>query len=392
MPMRYEDVCIESLGYTLPEEVVTSSEIERRLAPLYQRLRLPEGRLELISGVRERRFWPVGTMPSSMSLLSARQALQAAEMSPARIGALIHASVCRDYLEPATACSVHHRLGLPPSCIVYDLSNACLGLLNGMVQIANMIELGQIEAGIVVGSEGSRQLVETTIDWLNAETSLTRQSVKSAIASLTIGSASCAILLTHRAISRTGNRLWQVTTRAHTEFHDLCHSGNDEAVGSGMSPLMDTDSERLLEEGIATGKAAFAEFLQQAGWTPDSLHRTICHQVGSAHRKRMIESLGLNLDRDFSTLEWLGNTGSVALPITLALAAERQAISGGDQVGLLGIGSGINCLLCAIDWRHSRIRGNGGAESSIPAPHFQAAKVPDELPAADSVRNSTTAR
>ncbi len=45
----------------------------------------------------------------------------------------------------------------------------------------------------------------------------------------------------------------------------------------------------------------------------------------------------------------------MALPITLALAAERQAISGGDQVGLLGIGSGINCLLCAIDWQHSRI-------------------------------------
>ncbi|MBM4003928.1 MAG: 3-oxoacyl-ACP synthase III [Planctomycetes bacterium] len=390
--MRYEEVCIESLGYTLPEEVVASAEIERRLAPLYQRLRLPEGRLELISGVRERRFWPVGTMPSSMSLLSARRALEAAEIAPERIGALIHASVCRDYLEPATACSVHHRLGLPPSCIVYDLSNACLGLLNGMVQIANMIELGQIEAGIVVGSEGSRQLVENTIDWLNGETSLTRQSVKSAIASLTIGSASCAILLTRRAISRTGNRLWQVTVRAHTEFHDLCHSGCDEAVGSGMNPLMDTDSERLLEEGIATGKAAFTEFLRQADCVPESLQRTICHQVGSAHRKRMLEALGLRLERDFSTLEWLGNTGSVALPITLALAAEQQAIRSGDQVGLLGIGSGINCLLCAIDWRQSRVRGNGGAVHAIPKPHFDAAAAPAAIGGREEVRFSDTAR
>jgi len=43
--MRYRYVCIESLGYTLPEEIVTSDEIERRLEPLYRRLKLPEGRL-----------------------------------------------------------------------------------------------------------------------------------------------------------------------------------------------------------------------------------------------------------------------------------------------------------------------------------------------------------
>ena len=55
--MRYQNVCIESFGYTLPEEIVTSDEIERRLQPLYQRLRLPEGRLELMTGIAERRFW-----------------------------------------------------------------------------------------------------------------------------------------------------------------------------------------------------------------------------------------------------------------------------------------------------------------------------------------------
>jgi 3-oxoacyl-[acyl-carrier-protein] synthase-3 len=37
--MYYRDVCIESLGYTLPDEIVSSEEIERRLAPLYVRLK-----------------------------------------------------------------------------------------------------------------------------------------------------------------------------------------------------------------------------------------------------------------------------------------------------------------------------------------------------------------
>src|SRR4051794_17343713 len=105
--MRYQNVCVEAFGYTLPEEVITSEEIEHRLQPLYRRLRLPEGRLELITGIRERRFWDRGVMPSDKSVESGEKAIRAAEIDSRHIGALIHASVCRDHLEPATACSVH---------------------------------------------------------------------------------------------------------------------------------------------------------------------------------------------------------------------------------------------------------------------------------------------
>ena len=127
--MRYHRVYLESFGYTLPEEIVTTDELERRLAPAYERLRLPEGRLELMTGIRERRFYPPGTRPGEVSIESGRRAIAAAGIDPAQIGALVHGSVCRDYLEPATACGVHHALGLPAECLIYDVSNACLGIL-----------------------------------------------------------------------------------------------------------------------------------------------------------------------------------------------------------------------------------------------------------------------
>lgn len=366
--MPYQHVCLESFGFTLPDEIVTSLDLERQLAPLYERLRLPEGRLELITGIRERRFWERGTLPSQKSVESARRALEVAELDAHRVGALVHASVCRDHLEPATACGVHHQLGLPAACTVYDLSNACLGILNGIVQIANMIELGQIEAGMVVGTEGSRQLVETTIQALNADTTLSRNTIKSAIASLTIGSASCAVLLTHRRISRTDNRLMHVAARAHSAHHQLCHSGQDEAVGSGMQPLMQTDSEQLLVEGIATGVATFDGFLERAAWTRDQLAGTFCHQVGTAHRKRMLDALGLDAHRDHSTVEWLGNTGSAALPTTMALGLAERSFQPGDRLAMLGIGSGINCLMLGVEWQTTRVLGN--FPSAVPAPHW----------------------
>ena len=357
--MLYRHVRLESLGYTLPDEVMTSAQLEERLEPLYRRLRLPEGRLELMSGIRERRFWARGTLPSEMSIVSGRRAIQAAGIAPGEIGALIHASVCRDHLEPATACKVHHHLGLPADCFVYDVSNACLGLLNGMAQIANMIELGQIRAGLVVGTEGSRQLVETTIEALNRDQTLTRSQLKLAVASLTIGSASAAILLTHESLSRDGGRLLNVTARANTAFHDLCQSGADEAGGT-MQPLMATDSEKLLQEGVATGHQTFARFLAELNWDPADVDKTFCHQVGVAHRKLMLDTFGLSSVGDYTTLEWLGNTGSAALPVTMALGAESGHVAPGEHVALLGIGSGINCLLAGVEWGGTRVEGGDG--------------------------------
>ena len=356
--MRFSQVCVESVGFVIPPEIVTSDQIEKELAPLYERLRLPEGRLELMTGIAERRFWNRGTLPSEKSIESCLHAIKAAGITPNEIGALIHGSVCRDHLEPATACRVHHHVGLPEACSIYDVSNACLGIMSGMVQAANMIELGQIKAALVVGTESGRNLVESTIKSLNAATQLKRNEIKSAIASLTIGSGSCAVLLTHSDLSKTHNHLRAFACRANTKWHRLCHSDKDDAVGDGMQPLMTTDSETLMREGIATGKATFESFLDSMQVSADGLDTTVSHQVGVAHRKLMLESMNLSEQNDFKTLDWLGNTGAVALPTALGCALEENFIESGDQVGLLGIGSGINSLMLGMDWQRTQVSSN----------------------------------
>lgn len=355
--MQYKHVCLEAFGYTLPREILSSAELEARLEPLYERLRLPAGRLELMSGIRERRLWDRGVLPGDMSIVSAEQALAAADFDREDIGALIHASVCRDHLEPATAARVHHRLGLPKQCLVYDVSNACLGMLNGMLQVANMIELGQVRAGLVVGTEASRQILEATIDHLNHDLTLTRDSVKLAVASLTLGSASAAVLLVHKDLSRTGNRLRAAMALADTEHHGLCHSLQDEAMAPGARPLMRTDSERLLLAGVAAGRQAFERFLHVSGWDAPSIDKIFTHQVGVAHRKAMLSAFELDPARDFTTVERLGNTGAVALPITAALGMQAGHLAAGDRVAMLGIGSGINTVMLAVDWQQAAVAG-----------------------------------
>lgn len=346
--MLFSDVSLSAIGTEIPEEIWSSDDIEDRLAPLYQRLKLPPGRLQLMSGIAERRVWPVGTLPSTPSIRTASAAIDASGIDRDKIGCLIHASVCRDFLEPATASRVHHELGLRSDAWVYDVSNACLGLINGVVQIALLIQSGTIDAGVVVGTENARMLLEQTISHLNENETLTRKSVKPAFASLTIGSGSAAFVIARKGLaSGGGSDVLAATALAKTEHHDLCRSDTDSG-GASMTPLMDTDSEKLMAEGIACGVENFTQLLAATKWQRSDVQRSVCHQVGGRHREAMLAAMDLPISHDTMTFDRLGNTGSVALPLTLGAAFENQDIDFGDNVACLGIGSGINSVMLAL--------------------------------------------
>lgn len=341
--MRLENVCLESLAIALPDEIWTSSEIERRLQPLYERLKLPEGRLELMTGIRERRMWPAGTRPSDASAAAGRAVLAKSALSASQVGLFIHAAVSRDMLEPASASFAHRKIGLPATAQIFDVSNACLGFLNALVVAAGMIEAGHIGCAMIVAGESGRPLVEQTIRTLNAG-DLSRNEIKPYFANLTIGSGAVGAMVCHRSlVAGRPHRLLGGLARAATQHSELCQGDTYGAE----SLAMQTDAEALLLAGVELARETWRDFTAEQG---SEFARFICHQVGNAHRRKLYETLGLELAKDFSTFETLGNTGSVALPATLARAVEAGAVRSGDRVGLLGIGSGLNCLMLALEW------------------------------------------
>ncbi|HED66807.1 MAG TPA: 3-oxoacyl-ACP synthase III [Planctomycetes bacterium] len=350
--MRYRDVVVAGIGHALPARAVTSEELEERLAPLYERFRLRAGRLELMSGIRERRFWPPGTRPSEVAAQAGEMALAQSGIARASIGCLIHASVSRDFLEPATASVVHQRLGLAPDCHLFDLSNACLGVLNAMVIVAGMIERGEIEAGLVVAGEDGRPLVDRTIEELVGNDATTKADLKRAFASLTIASGAAAVVLRRaseeeKALERVPGRLLGGAVLAASEHNVLCQ-GDHSADGAGL--LMETDSEAMLQAGNALAARTFEAFLAELHWSRDSIDRIVTHQVGGAHRRLLFETLELDPERDFPTVETLGNIGSVSLPLTLSIAIREGRVERGQSVALLGIGSGLNCMMLGLEW------------------------------------------
>ena len=347
--MRFEHVEIRAFAHVLPERAVGSAELEERLAPLYGRLRLSAGRLEMMSGIRERRFFDEGTRPSAIAARAGARAIERSGVERDRIGCVVHAAVCRDFLEPATASVVHHALELPERCVPFDLSNACLGFANAMAVTAAMIERGEIEAALVVSGEDGGPLVEATIRSLVEDPKADRAALKRAHASLTIGSAGAACVLARRGTGPRGPRApWRLLGGAalsDTQHHVLCQ-GDHEANQGG--PLMETDSEAMLQAGNALAARTFAAFLAELGWSLGDVDRVVTHQVGTVHKKLLFETLGLDPARDFPTVETLGNTGSAALPVSFSLAEEAGFLRPGQRVAMLGIGSGLSSLMLGL--------------------------------------------
>jgi len=345
--MRYSRVFLDSLGYELGPVVVSTKELEERLRPAFAKLRVPVGQVEALTGIKERRWWEPRTALSQGAVSAARKALAQSTVKPEDIGALIYAGVCREDFEPATACRVADAIGVGNNAAIYDLSNACLGVLNGILDIANRIELGQIRAGLVVSCESAQEIVEAMSAKLLEEGDMER--FKSSLATLTGGSGAVAALVTDGSFGKVGHRLAGGITLAAPEHHRLCQWGL-EGEGSRLSPFMTTDAVGVLEHGVKLGRKTWRALMAELGWQPNLVDRVICHQVGAAHQRNILAALGIPASKDYSTYEFLGNMGTAALPVTAALAKERGILKSGQKVAFLGIGSGLNCLMLGWEW------------------------------------------
>ncbi|MFO6422179.1 3-oxoacyl-ACP synthase III [Motilimonas sp. KMU-193] len=349
--MNYSKVYVNSIAYELAPIAVSSESLETKLAPIYDKFRIPKGQLAVLTGIEERRWWPEHTKVSDGAIKAAQKAIQETEINISDIGAVVYTGVCRDQHEPATACRIASQLGVANKASIYDISNACLGVLSGMLDIANRIELGQIKAGLVVSCESARDIVDTTIAKMLANPSM--QNFAAGLATLTGGSGAVAVLLTDGSLNLANTRqhkLESATTLAAPEHFDLCYWGMEEIAKGVFKENMRTDAVSLLKHGVALAQQTWQEFLSNASWQAEQVNKVICHQVGSANRKNVLEALNINPIKEFPSYQKLGNMGTVSLPATAAIAHEQGFLQSGDKVGFLGIGSGLNCMMLGLTW------------------------------------------
>jgi 3-oxoacyl-[acyl-carrier-protein] synthase-3 len=225
---------------------------------------------------------------------------------------------------------------MPSHCLNFDLSNACLGFVNGMHLAGTLIDAGQIDYAIIVDGEGSRGLHERTIERLQRPET-TVADVFENFASLTLGSGGAAMVLGRASEHPEGHRFIGGVSRAATQHHRIC---------VGDMTQMRTDSRALLEAGLELSAATWQEGCETFDWS--DLDCYVIHQVSSVHTQAVTAALGIDPARVPMTFPRYGNIGPASIPFTLAQQVDN--LRGGDRIGCLGIGSGLNASVIEIAW------------------------------------------
>ncbi|OLZ73304.1 hypothetical protein AV521_04190 [Streptomyces sp. IMTB 2501] len=326
---------IRRVAVHVPADRRTGTEIEDEVRSRNPGVRLMPGLLRQMYGFEECRVAPPGTWPSDLAAAAGRRALERAGLAPDAVDLLIFASASEDVEEPATAHVVAHKLGV--TAPVFDVQNACNGVLNALEIADSLIRAGRYARVLVTtGERGSR---------LSALPVRDRLELALLLPALTLGDLGAALLV--EASDRPGilaaafsanSSGWQAATVTNPYFRQ-----------SADAPAVRFDSAALAASFPGLEAGAF-DVLHAAGRKPGDLDLVCVHQPSVAFTRTILDSLGVPEDKAVPVFTAYGNVATAGLPLQLTEAAEQGRLRPGDLVGLFGLASGASGGLVLLEW------------------------------------------
>jgi 3-oxoacyl-[acyl-carrier-protein] synthase III len=325
-------VRIESLGIHLPEKRITMAEL---LAACRRRPRLD---LERITGGKEARI-AEGEFAGELAEKAAARALAMSRYRAEELDAVVCTSISKHdapdafTLEPATAVRVRRAIGAR-NALVFDVVNACAGMLTGIWVLQGLVRSGAIRRGLVVSGEQNLPLAWTATREL-------RHSLDRQLAALTLGDCGAAVIVDEATDPRHGFHWLDLVTGAKHDHY--CYS---KPSRRGRGGILVTKARGLQVKGNQHFPSYFEAALEGTGWTPADVHHVIPHQVSArairTGRRALERHLGAPLpDYFLSCSERYGNTTTTSHFLALHDFILRGTIRRDQNLVLVSGASGI---------------------------------------------------
>jgi 3-oxoacyl-[acyl-carrier-protein] synthase-3 len=322
-------VGITAVGASLPERIVPTAELHRRLAEA-SGLPLPDGLLSRITGISSRRMADDGEYASTLALRAARQALAAAGREPEEVDLLLFASASRDVVEPATAHIVQAELGGRAHAL--DVTNACNSFLNGIDLARSMILAGRARRALVVTGETPTRAMRWQVDGLD--------QVRDAFAGYTFGDAGAAVLV--EPVASGG--IVDVDTETFSEHWTVggIPGGGSRHPRGDEHTYFTGDGRALRDVFEKVGTDILHRVAHRTGLGWADYARVLVHQVTLPYLDRFVEVTGVPRDKLEITVGELGNLASATLGVQLARV--DAGLRPGDRVLFIGLGGGVSVM------------------------------------------------
>ena len=340
-------VRITGVGAELPPDVVTSAEVEERVGII--QAGLEPGWLERVTGVRERRWATPEVTPSALAAAAGRQALDHAGLDPLAVDALLYAGITRDFIEPGTSNVVQEALGAW-NARVFDVTNGCNGLIDGLDVAASLVAAGRARRVLVTTGERA----SISVNWR----ARTPEDVLRSAAGFVVGDGGGALVVEASDDPARGLRAWEQRSDGRHWRHAIGgrFRPTTEACPACNSPMdvrFFCDGRALIAAILELMPAVMDGVLAKTGWTYDDLDLVFCHEASRRFIDTGIALVGNpgNLEQKiWSTVGRFGNTSTVSLPLAMSEALDAGALVPGAKVMLLAGASGVSVAAATLVW------------------------------------------
>jgi 3-oxoacyl-[acyl-carrier-protein] synthase-3 len=327
---------VSAIDYYLPSQVVKTRDMMAETKP--ERLGFSETLIENLMGIIEVRHALDDEKPSTLATYAAEKALAKFDGNPDEIDLLIFCGIDRDYVEPSTAHVVQKNLGLK-NAVCFDVSNACLGFMNGM-QIANSaIESGMSRNVMICTGERPSKVSKVAAPHLRGLED--RADFFNKIGALTVGDAGVAAIISQ---SEGISGIKSMNFMSNGELTKLCYYKHEQGIVVEGQMLMKEICAAILD----AHKEILPASLTKAGIKASDINCLITHQVGKRPWERHAKIFGVESDNMTKTFDTLGNITSATFGVNYARALEEGRIKTGDVVMAAMAGSGLSVCQVSI--------------------------------------------
>ena len=339
-------VCISGVGAELPPTVISTAEVEERAG--LQRFGFEPGWLERVTGVRERRWADTEVQPSQLAAQAGAKALADAKADPLQVDALLFTGITRDFLEPAVANVVAETLGTRRAR-VFDLVNACNGLIDGVDVADSLIRSGKARRVLVTTGERA----SLGCNWQPR----TAEEVVLSVAGLVVGDGGGAVVVEATDEPGRGLRAREFRTDATQWRHAIggrFHPTEPCSVcGRIVTMAFLCHGRELFEASFALMFPMMITVMERSGWGPRDLDAVFCHLPSKRFIENAISHIGgfaKFASKLWSNVERVGNMSTCTLPLAMAEAQEAGVLVPGAKVLILAPSSGISAAAATLVW------------------------------------------
>jgi 3-oxoacyl-[acyl-carrier-protein] synthase-3 len=289
-------------------------------------------------GVERRRVAPLGMTTSDLCRNAAGRLLDELGWDPAEINILIFVSQSRDYLIPATAGILQHSLGLPKTCLAFDISLGCSGYVYGLSVIASQMLAAGIRKGLLMVGDVSTQTTgprdKSTFPLFGDGGTVTALELDPSAWPMhfnlqTDGKGYRAIIIPDGGIRNL------VTPESFTE----------QKFGEGIERnrlQIALDGMEVFQFSLREVPPNIRDLLEAAGRTIENTDFFVLHQANKLMNDSIRKKLGIAAEKCPSSIEIYGNTSSASIPLTINHALGERLAGGRARMVLSGFGVGLS--------------------------------------------------